>query len=608
MRKSLLLLTVAVVGLATRPASGQYYDTQVLQKSFERTEFFFRPGWLNPYGLGGFGRSAAGFLRDPLVDLQLGPSRVGADSSGNDYVYIDFRSTSEKRTNGGIYYPMYELDMQVADRYFAPYPYYWRESQRAPEPVVAVAAFARPSPRSVPGLTVGLTYQAIVDDQDYYRIPHDVYRSRLGADFAGESNAVVDMPIYDVYGGENGMHMVGHFPTLYAGLALENGWRVGARAAFTVFDRNGSAGTTYGDPTPQDDYDNFNSYLEERDQRYVSRDFSAGVERSIGDNLFGASIGFLDGEARQHLARRDSSYYASGNPSPTPYVDGSVYEQGAATDSRWLEDGGTTHGSLFFRHANAGGRVITTTYRFESQSVDLDLSSFSRDSSRSEHSYTWDTGSSYGYYYSRLLDRRTGSGEQTGTTHRASAAVEWPIQASSRLTVGAVVTVERSTTQTSEDVDAYRSRASHYEYDAGLDFWRERTLEDKALEWDFHSRRTSLRIPILFTHRFDSRVEILAGITREMAEWRITDETIARFRERETTTNGQTITETNFGERYREPVEQRTDVDTDLLLGVTVTPADGLDVRLLVMPSWHDDAYGNRMRQYRWWLGLTFHP
>jgi hypothetical protein len=608
MRNRLVLLAVASLVLAARPARGQYYDSQVLQKSFETTEFFFRPVWMNPFGLGSFGRSAAGFLRDPLVDLQLGPSRIAADSSGRDFVYLDFRSTSEKRSQSGGIYPMYELDMRAADSYMYPYPYYYRETRRPPEPVVALAVFARPAPGSLPDLTVGLTYEAVVDDQDYYRVPHDVYRSSLGADFAGERIADANMPIYDVYGGENGMHMVGHFPTLYAALGLADGWRLGARASFVDFDRSGSAGTTYGDPYPQDDYRSFNSYLEDRDQRYVSRDLSLGLERTVGANLFGASIGYLDGQARQHLARTDSSHYAWGSPAPSPSADGSLYDQGGATTSRWREDGGTTHGSVFFRRTDPGGRVITATYRIESQSVDLDVASASRDSSRSIYAYTWENGSSFSSYHSRLLDERGGTGERTGTTHRASAALEWPIQPSSSLTIGAVLAIERSTTETSEDVEAYRSRSHRNEWDGNLDTYSERIVETKTLDWSFQSRRTALRIPILFTHRFDERVQILVGITREMAEWRIEDETLARIEERSVTVNGQTDIRTNFGERYREPVEQRTDVDTDLLLGVTVTPADRIDVRLLMMPSWHDDAYGTSVRKYRWWLGMTFHP
>jgi hypothetical protein len=240
--------------------------------------------------------------------------------------------------------------------------------------------------------------------------------------------------------------------------------------------------------------------------------------------------------------------------------------------------------------------------------VDLDVASASRDSSRSIYAYTWENGSSFSSYHSRLLDERGGTGERSGTTHRASAALEWPIQPSSSLTIGAVLAIERSTTETSEDVEAYRSRSHRNEWDGNLDTYSERIVETKTLDWSFQSRRTALRIPILFTHRFDERVQILVGITREMAEWRIEDETLARIEERSVTVNGQTDIRTNFGERYREPVEQRTDVDTDLLLGVTVTPADRIDVRLLMMPSWHDDAYGTSVRKYRWWLGMTFHP
>lgn len=603
------LLTVALALVLCRPASGQYLDTQVLQKSFERTDFFFRPGWMNPYGLGSFGRSAAGFLRDPLVELQLGPSRAGADTAAAELVYLDFRSTTERRSPDRVY-PLYAAELDAARMVdYYPYPVYYREARRLAEPVIAAAAFLRPLPTALPALSVGLTYEAMVDDQDYYRIPQDVYRSVPGADFTGERVADATMPITDIYGAENAMHTSGHFPALYAVLGLDGGWRIGVRAAFAIFDRSGSAGSLLDQTRTTTEWSSLNRHLEERDQRYVHRDLSFGLERTFGQTTAGVSVGYLDGEARQHLARGDSSFYAWGAV-PTEPGEGnwSRYWSGGATSSRWREDGGTTHGGVFVRHTSPEGRVVTATWRVERQSVDLAVASALRDSSNSvgrsgNNQDRWANDHS-----SRLLDVRSGSGERTGTAHRASLAFEWPLRPGSRLTIGAVLDVDRTTTATSEDVEAYRSLSWRYEYNGNVDRRSERVVEDKTMEWDFRARRSAIRIPVLFTHQFTPVIGMLVGITREMAEWRIEDETLARIASRTTTINGQTEVRTNFGERYREPVEQRTDVNTDVLLGVTVTPADRFDVRLLLMPSWQDDGYGASVRQYRWWLGLTFRP
>ena len=612
---TVLVLVVGALALHGRTASAQYYDAQVLQKSFEKTDFFFRPGYLNPYGSGAFGRSAAGFVRDPLVELQLSPSRFGADDSTNDYVYIDFRSTSRTSSYDSVW-PMYRDgavsaepggNYAVADR--IAYPIYYREARRLSEPVIAAALFLRPVPGSLPGLTVGLTYQAIVDDQGYYSIPQDVYRSAPGMDYSGGRMTNESYDITDVYTGSDDMHQVGHFPTLYAGYGNGGPWRFGLRAEFASFDRTGESGTTSRTPASVGQLASIWSHVEQRDQQYDHLDLVAGAEyRANAMTLAGLSIGYLDGNATQSLIRRDTSFWGQGTG--TRPVNGSWTRnmQGGATDASWAEDGSTLHGTAFLRRFLGDGRILTATWAVRRESVDLAVASSVRDTS--EYLYFYNEGANRweSEGWGRVTDERAGGGTRTGTGHRISLAMEWPMATNTRLTVGGNLDIDRSRTETGEDVEAYRSRYYRNFYDGRQDLYDERITEEKVLEWRFDSRRTSIRIPILVAHRFSKSVEIMAGITREMSSWRIEDETLALFDLRRTETGAAVETKTGFGERYREPTEQRTDVDTDVMIGITATPAERFDVRLLMMSSWHGSSGATELETRRWWISFSFRP
>ena len=48
--------------LAATSLFGQYYGERALEKSFETTDFFFRPSYYNPYGMNGFGNATPGLI------------------------------------------------------------------------------------------------------------------------------------------------------------------------------------------------------------------------------------------------------------------------------------------------------------------------------------------------------------------------------------------------------------------------------------------------------------------------------------------------------------------------------------------------------------------
>ena len=106
-------------------------------------------------------------------------------------------------------------------------------------------------------------------------------------------------------------------------------------------------------------------------------------------------------------------------------------------------------------------------------------------------------------------------------------------------------------------------------------------------------------------HQLSDHFEIMAGVTREMADWRISDETLALFDFRNRQINGVTDNQNDFGERYRRPTEYRVDISTTGIFGITARPTNSFDIRLLVSPQWAE-AYNTRRTQ--WWLGFQFRP
>lgn len=585
----------------------QYYNERVLEKSFEQADFFFQPSFLNPYGIGGFGRAAPGFIDDLLLNLQMSPAFPAFDSLNSAYVYLDFRN-SRQVENEDIYYPRFVAYDCLCS--IVSYPAYFANTRRELEPVFSGALFFRPARKTLPGLALGLTYQAIFRDEGYYAIPHDIYRAQAGYNYEGARTLDANVPIDDIYLGDDDMHQVGHFAALYASYVLTPRLRLGLRASRATFDRDGTSGNqnrwrnTYGQSATS-----FWFSREERVQAYDHWDLSSGLDFEVSPGVHtGFSVGYLDGDATQTLVGADSSRYEYGMINVG--TNWSLYVQDGLDDQQWAHTGGSVYGSAYLQTRLGDDRTLTLYYRGLREDLDLSMRSAIQDTSSSNYYNEYNDWVYSGQSYYSVRDVRAGAGERTGSTHRLTGTLQWQLDEKTHLNLGAHLQVDARRTQTTEDVEA--SLANSYTYtstDGNGDYHDAYARrEAKQLIWDFESRVSSIQIPVLLTRRLSDAVAVLFGLNRQMAHWRIEDETLAIFDERVVTENGVTTRREDFGERYREPIERRTDVQTTVLGGLVVTPAQQFDVRLLVVPHFYDAYAQTRLRRYQWWISFNVKP
>src|SRR5512140_161266 len=199
-------ILLSLILLLPVPLTAQYWGERVLEKSFEQTDFFFAPNYLNPYGIGSFKSTTPGLLKDPLLDFAINPSRLALDSARAAYLYTDFRSVRNVKENTSFYPPwIYATDMARSSMLY--YPRFYVESHRELEPVFSGAIIARPLPSLSNDLYIGATYQMILQDEKYYDIPQDIYRTAAGYDYSGRAAAAeANIPIVDKYSGKDNMH------------------------------------------------------------------------------------------------------------------------------------------------------------------------------------------------------------------------------------------------------------------------------------------------------------------------------------------------------------------------------------------------------------------
>ena len=585
------------------PLAAQYWGERVLEKSFEQTQVFFTPDYLNPYGIGSFKSTTPGLLSDPLLDFAVNPALLALDSTQSAYLYTDFRSARNVQEKETGYYPpwIYAADNVRADRAY--YPRLYVNTRRELEPVFSGAIIVRPVPSLVRDLYIGATYQMVMQDEKYYSIPQDIYRSVAGYDYNGrEAAGAADIPIVDKYSGKDNMHQAGHLATAFVKFGLPAGFDISARLSRVIFSRAGSYGSSnLWEYSPYATGTSLWSNLEARNQEYAHWDGSAGIEFHVNENVaLGATGGYLSGEATQALTKNDSSFYASSSTSYTSY-----YNRSANSLQEWRHDGTTTYYGADLRVRFSPATLLTLYYQHRRAEIDIGLGSNVLDTSVSN--YTWEgtpPGTSYSQSY--LSDVRSGTGTQTITTNRIAATLQWNINERVNLSVGAFVESQDQTITTGEAV-VVQSRSRYWHGDASYDY-RYSQQEAKELLWTFTTKRTSFQIPVFLTVKATEALEVLFGLNRNAAWWKIDDVTLALFQYRRSMYNGQVQNATNFGERYTEPREEVSDVRTTFLGGVTVTPVQPLKLRLLMVPNFHDTFDGSELEQLQWWVTLTVTP
>lgn len=608
---SLLFIGIMILmGLfMTSTALAQYFNERVLEKSFEQTDFFFKPSYLNPYGIGGFGSAAPGLFDDPLLNLIINPAYLTTDSGSRHYAYMDFRNSQEIQDQPTIYpHSYYNMTSSIAVDYRV-YPIYYIDSRKELEPVFSGAYMARPFGNRLGGLSFAATYQIILQDDNYYDIPQDIYRSNQGYDYAGnrmwESS---DIPITDRYSGTDEMHQEGHFASFFTGFSPFDRLNLGFRLSRVFFNRDGGFGSQnvwksgyYGSGSSA------SYYMNQRGQDYDHWDASGGLHvRLSGATVLGVMAGTLWGDAVQEMAGEDSSLYDYGTIGVGP--DWSYYYRSGVSDRYWKHDGSSTYGGVNLSSRVGKGRVFNFYYRVFKENVDISLNSALRDTSYSNYHHEdsdWEYDSESRY---TLIDSRTGSGTREGFAHTLAAVLQWQIESRVQLDFGIHVDHRTKHTMTSEHVFADRHTGSEW---SNLQQEREyysATTEDKELLWDFKSIVTNIQIPLILRYRLSKPIEILFGVTRSMKRWTLTDETLAIFDYRTVIENETTTHRENFGERYTMPEEKRSDVTTSILGGLTISATKHFNVRFLVVPQFIKTYDGTELSTFQWWIDFSLFP
>ncbi|NOZ62453.1 MAG: hypothetical protein GXO74_12320 [Calditrichaeota bacterium] len=601
----LLILFQLMLGVSGN-LFGQYWGEMVLEKSFEQENFFFTPTELKPYGLSTYASVAPGLFSDPLLNLSLNPSWAWQDSGQDIYVYADFRSIHNLQDNRYGIIPAYDYAALRADANDF-FPFYYSEPRRETLPFFAGALLLRPIKIWGSKPLFGVTYRMIFQDEDYYAIPFDIYRSAIGMDYSG--NRYLDensMPVIDRYRGENRMNQTGHFLSLFSAVGLTKWLDLGFRVNRTTFNRDGKIGSHNfwpgnNEPSLWEDW-------EWRTQNYDHWDFSGAFSVKLKDDIrLGGKIGYLQGDVSQILGTSDSSYYSWGQINQGE--NWSLYNRSGASSKSWAHDGKTYYGGIDFRFRLSPSLTSVFYFLHEQADGDVSLKANISDSSYSNYHSVWEQNTWDNVYSYSLEDRRTGSGTKTRVRNLFSWFFQWQMDGSKALNFGLQLENQDRRTKTSERVWADRFSHNSYsntnpDYSNGEFF--NAVTEVKELDWDFRARRTDVRIPVIFNWRVSHAVDLIFGINRTMSRWTIDDETLAKFDYRVTTTDTSTVRKENFAERYREPQEKRTQIQTTMMAGITFRPSENLSVRLLTVPRFENRYSGSELSHLEWWLSLNF--
>ena len=598
-----LLLFIFVVN----EGYSQYFGEQVMEKSFEQTDFFFVPHRLNPFGIGSFKNSVTGLLNDPVLNLELNPAYLYRDSVQSSTFYVDFRSAKDVREQRDFFYYPYAGGSTREVATILPYPRYFVNTRRELEPVISAAYLFRPTSGTLSNLSVGLTYQRLSQDDQYYPIPQDIYRSVIGNDYGGTRSAGAEnIPIVDKYQGTDNIHAKGNFTTLFAGYEVDPSLTAGVKLSKVDFDRSGSVGS-------QNLWDSYNSsnYTslwrngEARSQTYGHWEISGGVNYSF-DNRYSVGIngGRLWGDADQDLSRDDSSYYGYFSS----IQNQSVYASSGKQAQQWRHDGRTSIGGIGFKAQVDPLHLFQFHYQYSRQTIDIGLGGTINNVGYGMYAHQWDTTVYNSTSSYSLVDLRTGTGSTIGNVHRAVGSLQWDISPKVRLFIGAQYDSRSIETNTNESIVA--NRYSRYDNTGSYQYsYFDSTAESKTLMWDFQTKFTRFTIPIIFTVNTSETVELMFGLNRTTADWEVKDVTLAIFDYRVNVDRQGVITRReNFGERYTMPQENVSDIRTTLLAGVTIKPSTVFNIRLLVVPNFVETYDGTELDDLQGWIAVTLHP
>ena len=576
----------------------QYWGERVTEESFEQSELYFNSYYLNTFGLNRFREVSVGLVDDPFLELYLNPANL-PDLNGNNLVYLDFRGD---RTEPAIVenyriYPIYELS------YRAPIyidPRWYENTRREPEPIFSAGLLLYPIKLRGKNLFLGGTYQLIHKQEKFYTVPSWIYANRYGYDvFGAKAEGDYNIPIEDRYAGEDEMLNSGQLFSGFLGYPLTDKLNLGLSIDGVFHSRDGSYMNLNNDEYGNTDNYDWSSLTERsRDQKYHHLDLAGGIRYRLKNDFFaGMKLGFLTGKAEQEYGAIDSSRY--NYTSQSQPEDWSRSFTRNTTQQNWDHDGKNWYGSLNITKTLQEKRILKFYYRYTHKKIDLTNNSSINDTSYYASHWSWDT-TTYDYLgESRLSDRRNGSGKRKADRHEGMLSMHWQLTDKNGLSTG--IYLSRETSQINSLEPVVVDRRSHYQSTGYYPYSDDRELfEDKSLNWKYKTSYSTVQIPIFVHFKFNSIWAMMIGVNRILYTWEIKDQTLAIFKIRRRVENGEVHSETNFGERYREPNQHISEDFTEVLTKFEASISPQFKIHLLLNPEFKDN-----FRIAQWWLGFV---
>ncbi len=582
----------------------QYYGERTTEQNFEESSFYFKPHYLNPFGISSFKNVVPGLINNPFLNLYINPANIPDLGESDVMVYIDFRGDrTEPPIVSNYIIPRYFASEYV--RYHAYYDPRWMSVSRIePEPIVSLGILAYPLSELRKKFFIGGSFQFIHGEDKYYRMPYGIYNPVYGYNAFGASmKAAGPVPIKNRYTGRNDMITDAQLYSVFAGYSLFDNLNFGLAIDGVIFSRDGGYSNNYSDEYGNtDNQDWSNSQYQNRDESYHHFDISAGVNYlPVKSITSGLKAGILEGKAKQNY-RALTNYYSKQN---TPEVSDSWFYNYSnyLTVQYWNHTGATRYIGINFANRMKNNKTIGFYYKYSRSNVDLLTSSTIYDTSNNSSRWvsTYDGSWSKNYGVSFTHDLRHGSGKRIDNLQEMMLNFNWKLSKKNSINIGFYISSNNVTV--TSDEPTYAVRESKYIYTSSNQQYNrkyyQKLLEDKTLVWNYSANKFSLQIPILVNFKLGKNWGMMLGVNRIFTEWDITDKTIAYFTKREKTIDTTFKAEYNFGEAYTQPEKKISEKFTKLFLSFNASITRAFNARLTIDPEF--DTF---FRIAQWWLSF----
>lgn len=578
----------------------QYWGERVTDKSFESSSVYFKSSFLNTHGLYRFGDAAVGLIDDAFLELYVNPANL-PNLNGSDYqIYLDFRGDRTEEEVIGYYYSMpYDYIG------YRPDPRWYSQTRQEPEPIFSLGILAYPWGEKAKNLFIGGAYQIIYKQEKYYTVPSWIYQYRFGYDAFGEKNFDdASVPIEDRYWGKDELTTQAHLLSGYIGYSASDKIDMGLALSSATHIREGgyaSSRTDEYNTTGERDYRNFSS--QERNQEYDHLDITFGLNYKFNSKFSGGvKCGYLSGEIDQDYTAVDTSIYKYNIPGVS--TSWSDHYRGSSREQSWNRNGNTTYGGINLKRDFSESSIFNFYYCYRASDIDLSSISTIGDTSYYSSQYKYDTLTYEYYSKSQTIDDRSSTGNSKKYMHDAMASMRWELESKSTLYTGFYFSRSKTNVSSNEPIVAERWSDYQREVNDSISYSHYyRLYEERRLAWEYSSTYWTIQIPVILYYQVSDRFRVMLGVNRILEAWDISDQTTAYFTTRQTTTDGETDTEINFGERYTMPDEKITEDYTAVITSLEVSVSPSFSVRLLISPEFQDE-----FKIAQWWLSFNVLP